>query len=94
MIIDGKKVFEYAEDAQPLEARNDGRDLTFNRQGTNYGLLSGNTIVSPDGKHSLYLAKWDTRIANGPTKAVCLDGALIPCENEHSGVDRLGRFLP
>ena len=86
MIIDGKKVFEYAEDAQPLEARNDGRDLTSNRQGTNYGLLSGNTIVSPDGKHSLSLAKGDTRIPNGPAKAVCLDGALIPCENEHSEV--------
>ena len=46
MIIDGKKVFEYAEDAQPVEARNDGM-LMSNRQGTNYGLLSGNTIVNP-----------------------------------------------
>jgi hypothetical protein len=49
-------------------------------------------LFSPDGKHSLYLAAIGRVDTGGysadhlPTKAVCLDGQLIPCESEHSEV--------
>jgi hypothetical protein len=43
-------------------------------------------VVSPDGKHVLYLGNWPAKTEHSPNKAVCLDGKLIPCEAEHSEV--------
>jgi hypothetical protein len=43
-------------------------------------------LVSPDGKHVFSLAAAQPRTAHGPTKAVSLDGNLIPCEGEQSEV--------
>jgi hypothetical protein len=49
-------------------------------------------LFSPDGKHVVYLASFgrvDTgghSVDHSATKAVCLDGKLIPCEGERSEI--------
>jgi hypothetical protein len=49
-------------------------------------------LFSPDGKHVLYLASFGRVDSSGysedhsATKAVCLDGKLIPCEGEKSQI--------
>jgi dipeptidyl aminopeptidase/acylaminoacyl peptidase len=49
-------------------------------------------LFSPDGKHVLYLASFGRIDSSGysvdhsATKAVCLDGKLIPCEGEKSEI--------
>jgi hypothetical protein len=67
-----------------------GGDFVYNHDDVNKPKKQ--VLISPDGKHSLYLAaigRVDTggySVDHLPTKAVCLDGQLIPCESEHSEV--------
>ncbi len=43
-------------------------------------------LFSPDGKHAVYLAKWQPTDSRASTKAICLDGEVLPLRSEYSEV--------